>query len=188
MCCASATMVPNWPPPHQSGRAERGLQPQHWMECRRHRTGPDSDEIPRRRRTGLARDNQTDLDSGTCRPGERSRAACPIQGLPLALSGDFGPYNRIVAIITKTPLKLRRLRGVRAERRDPERVQRVEGPRPERSRRGAPKLDCVLAGPPARGETMSRTDGNATERNVTLHVVSSLDGFIAKKDNSVSWL
>jgi dihydrofolate reductase len=25
-------------------------------------------------------------------------------------------------------------------------------------------------------------------RSVTLHVVSSLDGFIAKKDNSVSWL
>jgi len=28
----------------------------------------------------------------------------------------------------------------------------------------------------------------AKRRNVTLHVVSSLDGFIAKKDNSVSWL
>lgn len=27
-----------------------------------------------------------------------------------------------------------------------------------------------------------------TARNVTLHMVSSLDGFIAKKDNSVSWL
>lgn len=35
---------------------------------------------------------------------------------------------------------------------------------------------------------MSRTDGNAKERTVTLHMVSSLDGFIAKKDNSVSWL
>src|SRR2546428_5572576 len=44
------------------------------MERRRHRTGPDSDEIPRRRRTGLVRDNQTDLDCGTGRPGERSRA------------------------------------------------------------------------------------------------------------------
>src|SRR5882724_655019 len=44
------------------------------MECRRHRTGPDSDEIPRRGRTGLVRDNQTDLDCGTGRPGERSRA------------------------------------------------------------------------------------------------------------------
>src|ERR1700681_4907727 len=44
------------------------------MECRRHRTGPGSDEIPRRRRTGLVRDNQTDLDCGTGRPGERSRA------------------------------------------------------------------------------------------------------------------
>ncbi len=31
-------------------------------------------------------------------------------------------------------------------------------------------------------------EGNATESRVTLHVVSSLDGFIAKKDNSVSWL
>ncbi|HEX3471366.1 MAG TPA: hypothetical protein VHT28_09290, partial [Silvibacterium sp.] len=30
--------------------------------------------------------------------------------------------------------------------------------------------------------------GNATGPRVTLHVVSSLDGFIAKKDNSVSWL
>jgi dihydrofolate reductase len=35
---------------------------------------------------------------------------------------------------------------------------------------------------------MSRRDGNATGSRVTLHVVSSLDGFIAKKDNSVSWL
>jgi dihydrofolate reductase len=31
-------------------------------------------------------------------------------------------------------------------------------------------------------------EGNATESRVTLHVVSSLDGFIARKDNSVSWL
>ena len=30
--------------------------------------------------------------------------------------------------------------------------------------------------------------GNATGSKVTLHVVSSLDGFIARKDNSVSWL
>jgi dihydrofolate reductase len=29
---------------------------------------------------------------------------------------------------------------------------------------------------------------NATRPTVTLHVVSSLDGFIARKDNSVSWL
>jgi dihydrofolate reductase len=29
---------------------------------------------------------------------------------------------------------------------------------------------------------------NASRSTVTLHVVSSLDGFIAKKDNSVSWL
>jgi dihydrofolate reductase len=35
---------------------------------------------------------------------------------------------------------------------------------------------------------MSRSEGNARERCVTLHVVSSLDGFIAKKDNSVFWL
>jgi dihydrofolate reductase len=35
---------------------------------------------------------------------------------------------------------------------------------------------------------MSRSEGNAEGRNVTLHMVSSLDGFIAKKDNSVSWL
>ena len=31
-------------------------------------------------------------------------------------------------------------------------------------------------------------EGNATGSRVTLHMVSSLDGFIAKKDNSVSWL
>ena len=35
---------------------------------------------------------------------------------------------------------------------------------------------------------MSRGDGNAKGRCVTLHMVSSLDGFIAKKDNSVSWM
>lgn len=35
---------------------------------------------------------------------------------------------------------------------------------------------------------MSRSDGNAEEPSVTLHMVSSLDGFIAKNDNSVSWL
>jgi len=34
---------------------------------------------------------------------------------------------------------------------------------------------------------MSR-EGNARGSRVTLHVVSSLDGFIARKDNSVSWL
>ncbi|MBV9302737.1 MAG: dihydrofolate reductase [Acidobacteriaceae bacterium] len=32
------------------------------------------------------------------------------------------------------------------------------------------------------------SEGNATRSRVTLHVVSSLDGFIARKDNSVSWL
>jgi dihydrofolate reductase len=31
-------------------------------------------------------------------------------------------------------------------------------------------------------------EGNATGSKVTLHVVSSLDGFIARKDNSVSWM
>ena len=35
---------------------------------------------------------------------------------------------------------------------------------------------------------MSRSEGNAKGRSVTLHMVSSLDGFIAKKDNSVSWM
>ena len=31
-------------------------------------------------------------------------------------------------------------------------------------------------------------EGNATRSRVTLHMVSSLDGFIAKRDNTVSWL
>ena len=35
---------------------------------------------------------------------------------------------------------------------------------------------------------MSSNRGNAKGRSVTLHMVSSLDGFIAKPDNSVSWL
>ena len=35
---------------------------------------------------------------------------------------------------------------------------------------------------------MSRSEGNPKGRSVTLHMVSSLDGFIAKRDNSVSWL
>jgi dihydrofolate reductase len=34
---------------------------------------------------------------------------------------------------------------------------------------------------------MSSSDGNSKPR-VTLHMVSSLDGFIAKKDNSVAWM
>src|SRR5277367_1540897 len=37
-------------------------------------------------------------------------------------------------------------------------------------------------------KSMSRSEKNAKGRSVTLHMVSSLDGFIAKKDNSVSWL
>ena len=35
---------------------------------------------------------------------------------------------------------------------------------------------------------MSRSEMNANRSTVTLHVVSSLDGFMAKKDNTVSWL
>jgi len=35
---------------------------------------------------------------------------------------------------------------------------------------------------------LSSSETNANGRNVTLHVVSSLDGFIAKKDNNVSWM
>ena len=35
---------------------------------------------------------------------------------------------------------------------------------------------------------MSPGEAKAEPRSVTLHMVSSLDGFIAKKDNSVSWL
>jgi len=35
---------------------------------------------------------------------------------------------------------------------------------------------------------MSRDEVNPRKSTVTLHVVSSLDGIIAKKDNSVSWL
>jgi riboflavin biosynthesis pyrimidine reductase len=35
---------------------------------------------------------------------------------------------------------------------------------------------------------MSPSVGNTKGRNVTLHMVSSLDGLIAKKDHSVSWL
>jgi dihydrofolate reductase len=40
----------------------------------------------------------------------------------------------------------------------------------------------------AKGEGIMSSEGNATGSRVTLHVVSSLDGFIARKDNSVSWL
>jgi dihydrofolate reductase len=35
---------------------------------------------------------------------------------------------------------------------------------------------------------MSRTEEDAKGRTVTLHLVSSLDGFIAKPDNSVAWM
>ena len=37
-------------------------------------------------------------------------------------------------------------------------------------------------------KSMSRSQANGKRSTVTLHVVSSLDGFIAKNDNSVSWL
>lgn len=35
---------------------------------------------------------------------------------------------------------------------------------------------------------MSRSEPVSEKRSVTLHVVSSLDGFIARKDNDVSWM
>jgi dihydrofolate reductase len=35
---------------------------------------------------------------------------------------------------------------------------------------------------------MAHSELNTNRSTVTLHVVSSLDGFIAKCDNSVSWL
>src|SRR5438309_11625318 len=35
---------------------------------------------------------------------------------------------------------------------------------------------------------MTGNGGDAKGGDITLHVVSSLDGFIAKKDNSVGWL
>ena len=35
---------------------------------------------------------------------------------------------------------------------------------------------------------MSRSAENVNGRTITLHMVSSLDGFIAKRDNTVSWL
>lgn len=35
---------------------------------------------------------------------------------------------------------------------------------------------------------MSLDEENTRRQTVTLHMVSSLDGFIAKKDNSVAWL
>jgi hypothetical protein len=35
---------------------------------------------------------------------------------------------------------------------------------------------------------MSRSEVNARTSTVTLHMVSSLDGVIAKSDNSVSWM
>jgi dihydrofolate reductase len=40
----------------------------------------------------------------------------------------------------------------------------------------------------AKARRIMSSKGIATGSRVTLHVVSSLDGFIARKDNSVSWL
>ena len=50
--------------PHPISQEElrAAFNPSSWMECRRHRTGPGSDEIPRRRRAGLVRDDQADLE------------------------------------------------------------------------------------------------------------------------------
>ena len=42
--------------------------------CGHYPAGPDSNEVPRRRCTGLVRDNQKDLGCGTGRPGEIHRA------------------------------------------------------------------------------------------------------------------
>ena len=41
---------------------------------------------------------------------------------------------------------------------------------------------------PLRGGTLSSSEGYAERTSVTLHMVCSLDGFIARKDNDVSWL
>jgi dihydrofolate reductase len=38
------------------------------------------------------------------------------------------------------------------------------------------------------GETTTRSEGTANERRITLHVVCSLDGYIAKNDNDISWM
>jgi hypothetical protein len=38
------------------------------------------------------------------------------------------------------------------------------------------------------GGEICHAEMNANRSTVTLHVVSSLDGFIANKDNTVSWL
>jgi len=35
---------------------------------------------------------------------------------------------------------------------------------------------------------MSQSEMNAKRSTITLHMVSSLDGFIARKDNTVLWL
>jgi hypothetical protein len=52
---------------------------------------------------------------------------------------------------------------------------------------GSRKVRATDIGPRGGGK-MSHGEVNARRSTVTLHVVSSLDGFIAKKDNSVSWM
>jgi hypothetical protein len=60
------------------------------MERPRHQTGPDSDEVPRQRCTGLARHDQTDLDSELSRAEptkeagltSRRMVSSPLEGRP----------------------------------------------------------------------------------------------------------
>src|SRR5262245_46526405 len=74
------------------------------MECRRHQTGPGSDQIPRRqRRTGVVRDNQADLDCGTGRPGESRRVYAPGTEREGA-EGDDDPGDADRAGVGQSPL------------------------------------------------------------------------------------
>ena len=52
---------------------------------------------------------------------------------------------------------------------------------------GSRKVRATDIGPHGGGK-VSHGEVNARRSRVTLHVVSSLAGFIAKKDNSVSWM
>lgn len=48
---------------------------------------------------------------------------------------------------------------------------------------------CRSVAKEIRGEgNMSRAEGNARTPTITLHMVASLDGIIARKDNSISWM
>ena len=49
------------PAPHPSGRAASRVRPQRWLEGHRHRARPAADEVPRRRRPGLGRDDHPRL-------------------------------------------------------------------------------------------------------------------------------